>query len=100
MSSEQIGVVQYSQPRTEKVRAPGNMNDIHSAVHGTIAIHTDTQEQTKAIMENWPQFMSALDTKISDFIFEWEMQNPDKVPYETTDPGDTYTGPTFRESDD
>lgn len=88
--------MQFSQPRAEKVRAPGNMSEIHSAVHGTIAVYTDTQLETDYIIENWKYIMMAASERAQEMLKDFRDENEP----EPFDPGDTYTGPTFRESDD
>ena len=49
MPTPQIGRVRYVLPRAVNVRQGDAMTDTHSAVHGTVAVYTDTLTETQAI---------------------------------------------------
>lgn len=63
-----VGPVQYSEPRAVKVRNPKAINEIHSAVSGTVNVAVDTQEEGNLILELWPDFMTELSEKITKHL--------------------------------
>lgn len=68
MPTPQIGRVRYVLPRAVNVRQGDGMTDTHSAVHGTVAVYTDTMTETQAIMANWEEVIHAIGEKINEII--------------------------------
>ena len=58
-----VGLVHYDEPRAVQVRNPENLKDIHSAVHGALAIYTDNKQETDALLERWSEIMAAADNE-------------------------------------
>lgn len=55
-------------PRAVNVRQGDAMTDTHSAVHGTVAVYTDTLTETQAILANWEEVIHAIGEKINEII--------------------------------
>lgn len=68
MPTPQIGRVRYVLPRAVNVRQGDAMTDTHSAVHGTVAVYTDTLTETQAILANWEEVIHAIGEKINEII--------------------------------
>lgn len=66
--SQVIGRVHYSPARGVQVREGQNLNEMHSAVSGTIAIYTDSFVQTKFLLDNWDQIIEAANTKAAEIL--------------------------------
>ncbi|QDH84921.1 hypothetical protein SEA_Phreeze_57 [Mycobacterium phage Phreeze] len=61
------GPVQFSEPRAVRVREP-ETQDQHSAVHGTLAIYTDSLTESHAVLRAWPEIMAAVAEKAREVI--------------------------------
>lgn len=68
MPTPQIGRVRYVLPRAVNVRQGDAMTDTHSAVHGTVAVYTDTLTETQVILANWEEVIHAIGEKINEII--------------------------------
>lgn len=68
MPTPQIGRVRYVLPRAVNVRQGDTMTETHSAVHGTVAVYTDTLTETQAILANWEEVIHAIGEKINEII--------------------------------
>lgn len=73
---DMIGRVRYTEPRAVNVREPGQVADIHSAIHSTLAIYTDTFIETNYLLENWTEVMQA----VSDAVNSVLSRSPDSAP--------------------
>jgi len=69
-----IGRIHYDEPRGVLVRDTEVESGKHSAVHSGVSVYVDSKTQADLIIQNWPEFMSRLDSIISDFIFEQELK--------------------------
>ncbi len=63
-----IGVLHYDAPRAVKVREPGNLETLHSAIHAPIFVYTDTMQQADIIMSKWPEIMQAAADKAGEVL--------------------------------
>lgn len=70
-----IGVVHYDEPRAVKVRTPGNMKDVHSAVYGAVNIYAETQKETDALIAQWDQIMTAANIRATEILNAVRVQN-------------------------
>lgn len=65
---EPIGSVHYSEVRAVQVRAPGDMNSVHSAAYSNIAIYADNKAQMNAILAHWQEIMQAASSKVDEIL--------------------------------
>lgn len=65
---EMIGRIRYTEPRAVYVREGNNVEDVHSAVHGTVAVYTDTYVQAQQIMAAWVQLITAFNLKVDEIL--------------------------------
>lgn len=63
-----IGKIRYSLPRGAQVREPDNIKETHSAVHGTLAVYTETMTETQLIIDNWQEIITAASAKVDDIL--------------------------------
>ena len=63
-----IGRVRFTLPRAVQVREPGDVKETHSAVHGTIAVYTDSMTETNSVIDNWEEIIHAMGEKINEII--------------------------------
>lgn len=63
-----IGKIRYSLPRGVQVREPENIKETHSAVHGTLAVYTDSVTETQLIIDNWQQIVTAASAKVDEIL--------------------------------
>lgn len=63
-----IGVVHFSEPRAVQVRNPENLSDIHSAVHASVSIYTDSKIETDTLLSRWSEIMIAANDKAKEIL--------------------------------
>lgn len=63
-----IGKVRYTEPRAIYVREGNNVEDIHSAVHASIAVYTDSFTETQKIMAAWTELVTAFNDKVTEIL--------------------------------
>lgn len=68
MPTPKIGRIRYTLPRAVQVRDGDGMTEQHSAVHGTVAIYTDTLTETHALLDNWEEVIHFLGEKVNEII--------------------------------
>jgi hypothetical protein len=66
--SESIGPLHYSEARAVKVREPEDLNTVHSAIHGEIAVYTDSRLEADAVLAGWPDIMAAASAKAEEIL--------------------------------
>ena len=66
--SSSIGALHYSDARAVQVREPENVNSVHSAVHGDVAVYSDNRLQTQALLDGWPEIMAAAAAKANEIL--------------------------------
>lgn len=67
---EMIGRIRYTEPRAVYVREGDNVEDIHSAVHGSIAVYTDNYAQAQKLLAAWVQLVTAFNAKVDEILLE------------------------------
>lgn len=65
---EPIGRIRFTQPRAVYVREAGDVENIHSAVHGTMAVYTDSYSQAEQVMTAWNTLMTAFNEKVEEIL--------------------------------
>lgn len=63
-----IGCVRYNPARGVQVREEGNLDQMHSAVSGTIAVYTDSFGDTQKILTHWEEIMQAASNKAHEIL--------------------------------
>ncbi len=67
-----IGRIRYTEPRAVYVRESNDVINIHSAVHGTVAVYTDTYTQAQALVGRWPELMTVINDKVAEILSDSE----------------------------
>lgn len=67
-----IGRIRFTEPRAVYVRESNDVENIHSAVHGTVAVYTDTYTQAQQLVSRWPELMTAINEKVEQILSEEE----------------------------
>lgn len=65
---EQIGRVRFTEARAVQVREADNIKEVHSAVHGTVCVYTDTMTEAKLLIESWNEIMQAANDKVDEIL--------------------------------
>lgn len=63
-----IGCVRYNPARGVQVREEGNLDEMHSAVSGTIAVYTDSLTETQKILNGWDEIMQVISDKAHEIL--------------------------------
>lgn len=63
-----IGRVRYTEPRGVQVREPDDVKQMHSAVHGSVAVYTDSLTEAQVIIAGWSEIMQAVNQKVVELI--------------------------------
>lgn len=66
--SDFIGPLHYSDPRAAQVREPEDLDTVHSAVHGEIAVYVDNRNEGNAIIAGWADIMAAASAKAEEIL--------------------------------
>lgn len=63
-----VGRVRFTLPRAVQVREPDEVKVQHSAVHGTIAIYTDSISEAQTVIDRWEDIMQAVNEKVTEML--------------------------------
>lgn len=63
-----IGRVRYSPARGVQVYEEGDLNQMHSAVSGDIAVYTDTLTETQYVLQCWDEIITAANEKVQEIV--------------------------------
>lgn len=63
-----IGRIRYTEARAVQVREPDDIKQTHSAVHGSVAVYTDSITEAQVIITGWSEIMQAMNEKVVEII--------------------------------
>ena len=63
-----IGPIHFDEPRAVQVREPEDVQQVHSAVYGAIAVYVDTKQEADAVISSWSVIMQCAADKATEII--------------------------------